>query len=72
LAILPLYADRPGRELTTLDELRNAIAANPEILVVFHEAHWRDVQAECAPPASVYPFAMGKKRLVLVRFVRQD
>lgn len=68
LAIVPLYCNRPGRELMSVEELRQAIAGEGARLVVFAQRQWQDVQAQVGIPGTPHPFDMGSKHLVWVDF----
>ncbi len=66
LAIFPLYAERPGRELWSPEELKRVISQKPNALIVFRERQWRDVQPELGESLGVVKaFSMGHKNLVL-------
>lgn len=67
LAIFPLYAERPGRELHSIEELKRVASKQRNAVIVFRERQWRDVEAEIGHSVSVLQeFCMGHKRLVLV------
>jgi 4-amino-4-deoxy-L-arabinose transferase-like glycosyltransferase len=72
LAIFPLYADRPGREIHSIDELHELITQDSDVAIVFGDREWRDVkQSSDLSVASIHEFPMGHKNLALVLFSRQ-
>lgn len=66
LAIFPLYAERQGRELWSLEELKRVISRQPNPVVVFRERQWASVESEIGESLRVlHTFSMGHKNLVL-------
>jgi len=69
LAILPLYTERPGRELNSLEELKTTFSEQSKIVILFSEKQWHEIQSQVRKPAIVKTFSMGHKHLVMVTFI---
>jgi len=68
LAIFPLYAERQGRELWSLEELNHVISEKSGSLIVIRAQQWRDLPVEMKKSLRiVQEFRMGNKSLVLVQ-----
>lgn len=68
LAILPLYANRSGRQIDSISELRHVLADHPRGVVVFQEKQWRSIETTLSIPGVAHAFEIGKKRLVWVEY----
>lgn len=67
LAIFPLYAERPGKEVWSLEALKRVVASEPNAVVVLNDKQWHDVRPEFGESVKVQrEFNMGHKRLVLI------
>jgi 4-amino-4-deoxy-L-arabinose transferase-like glycosyltransferase len=71
LAIFPLYADRRGRELQSVEELRRLVSGQHRVVVVFNERQWAELASQFAGGTVAHEFAMGHKRLLWVEFVEK-
>lgn len=66
LAIFPLYAERPGIELHSPEELQEVREQNLRGVIIFQEKTWRILQPEIETAFNlIHPFNMGRKRLIL-------
>jgi len=70
LAIFPLYAGRPGREIHSYDELMQVTSLETNAIVVFREAPWKEHKDVLKDITTEYTFQMGHKQLHLVEFRR--
>lgn len=68
LAIIPLYADRPGRELHSVEELKSVISEQTNAVVVFRERQWQELRPEFGCLGKVHEFKMGHKHMKWVEF----
>jgi hypothetical protein len=68
LAIVPLYAERPGRMLRSADELRALLDRGSVEIVVFSAVDWASIRDDFDGPMEVHPFEFGHKDLVWVEF----
>jgi 4-amino-4-deoxy-L-arabinose transferase-like glycosyltransferase len=68
LAIFPLYAHRPGREIETHEELVEVLTTKPGAVIVFHQSTWDELQPELGHfVKKAYPFEMGHKDLLMIQ-----
>ncbi len=66
LAIIPLYAQRPGREIHSINELKRVVSRPFDAVIIFRERQWDEVRSEIGKSVRVVrEFSMGHKRLVL-------
>lgn len=68
LAILPLYAERQGRALPTLKEVKEVMDRNEHGVIVFMREDWEMLRPELEPLVTAHEFRMGNKRLTWVEF----
>jgi 4-amino-4-deoxy-L-arabinose transferase-like glycosyltransferase len=71
LAIVPLYAKRPGRLLRDETELTRALEAGTVRIVVAHVRDWEKLPETLRARAQAVAFKMGSKRLVWAEFSPQ-
>lgn len=67
LAIVPLYADRPGRLLRTPSEVEALLRSARPFLIVFSAADWESLSPPIRDRLEGHPFEMGSKDLVWAR-----
>jgi 4-amino-4-deoxy-L-arabinose transferase-like glycosyltransferase len=72
LAIIALYADRPGRYLRTPEEVEARIATGAYGIIVFDQEDWDTLGPQFADRVRARPFKMGSKHLVWVDFPPPD
>ena len=70
LAIFPLYAGRPGREIHTYDELMRVTSQETNAIVVFREVPWKEHKEDLKDITTERTFQMGHKQLHWVEFRR--
>ena len=68
LAIIALYAERPGRYLQTEEDIEQLLAGGEYGIIVFDQEDWDVVQPRFADRVRARPFKMGSKKLVWVDF----
>jgi hypothetical protein len=69
LGIFPLYAERPGREIHSLEELERVMAAERRGVFVIRERPWEEVRPHLSSVQfAAHPFTMGHKQLLWVEF----
>lgn len=68
LAIIALYAERPGRQLQSAEEIEALLAQGEYTIVVFDERDWIALEPQFAGRVRARPFRMGSKELVWVDF----
>ena len=71
LAIFPLYAERSGRQIESVEALQTILTDHPQVVVVFLEKHWQSLETVLKASRVAHPFKMGKKSLVWVEFTQQ-
>ncbi len=72
LAIFPLYAERPGRELHSPDDLRRTVAEEGSVLVVVDERQWEEVSSRLDRYTVLQEFGVGHKRMKLIAVTNDD
>ncbi|MGH8020029.1 MAG: hypothetical protein ACREIA_17475, partial [Opitutaceae bacterium] len=70
LAIIPLYAKRPGRYIHSAEEFAQLVESEPHGIAVFHDEDWEPLRALYADRVSARHFEMGHKDLVWVEWPR--
>jgi hypothetical protein len=68
LAIIALYAERPGRYLQTTSEVEELITDGDYGIIVFDQKDWDVLAPQFAGRVRARPFRMGSKKLVWVDF----
>lgn len=68
LAIVPLYAQRPGRLLRRESDLRQILAERARGIVVFTRSDWENLTAALRMRFSAREISVGSKRLVWAQF----
>lgn len=72
LAIIPLYAQRPGRQLDDIQELWELMDRQTHGLYVFRERQWREVAPLLRHRVTSHTFPMGNKQIVWFEFPEAD
>lgn len=70
LAIIPLYAHRPGRNIDTPEQFADLLNRERNGIVVFDAEDWAEVGPAFTDRVTARPFDMGHKHLVWVDFPR--
>ena len=69
LALIPFYAERPGRYLREPEEVAKIIdsaSSSDHIVIVFTKEDWEGLSSDFAHRVHARPFRLGSKRLVWV------